>query len=134
MNNRAANEHGASAGVSRIVLVVDDYAGDRDMLRMFLTHEGFRCDHAVDGRDAILKVHARRPDVILMDATMPYMDGWESIAELKADVRTRDIPIIMVTASSSQADRERAAAAGVARFLAKPVAPDRVVAAIREVL
>ena len=122
------------AATDPLILIVDDNADAREMYAMSLRHEGFRSAEAVNGRDAIDKARLDRPSLILMDATMPGMDGWEAAKQLKEDAATRDIPLIMLTAHALQEHRERAAEAGADGFLSKPVLPDQLAAEIRRVL
>jgi two-component system, cell cycle response regulator DivK len=117
-----------------LILIVDDNLDAREMYGMYLAHEGFRWAEAVNGADAITKTHLEKPSLILMDATMPGMDGWEAAKALKQDASTRDIPLIMLTAHAFEEHRERARQAGADGFLAKPVLPDRLAAEIRRVL
>jgi two-component system, cell cycle response regulator DivK len=117
-----------------LILIVDDNLDAREMYGMYLQHEGFRWVEAVNGQDALTQTRLEKPALILMDATMPRMDGWEAVKMLKQDATTRDIPLIMLTAHAFEEHRERAAQAGADGFLAKPVMPDQLAAEIRRVL
>ena len=117
-----------------LVLIVDDNVDAREMYAIYLEHAGFRSAEAADGEDAISLAKRDRPALILMDATMPRLDGWEAARRLKADVDTRDIPLIMLTAHAFAEHRERAAAVGADAFLAKPVLPDALALEIRRIL
>ena len=117
-----------------LILIVDDNLDAREMYGMYLEHEGFRWAEAANGQDAIEKTRDAQPSLILMDATMPGMDGWEAARLLKQDASTRDIPLIMLTAHAFQEHRQRAADAGADGFLAKPVLPDQLAVEIRRVL
>src|SRR3954471_2016966 len=117
-----------------LVLIVDDNIDAREMYGLYLQHEGFRWVEAVNGQDAITQTRLEKPAVILMDATMPRMDGWEAVRLLKQDPDTCGIPLIMLTGHALQEHRGRAAEAGADAFLAKPVLPDRLAAEIRRVL
>lgn len=117
-----------------LILIVDDNLDAREMYGMYLEHEGFRWAEAANGQDAIEKTRDAQPSLILMDATMPGMDGWEAARRLKQDAATRDIPLIMLTAHAFQEHRQRAADAGADGFLAKPVLPDQLAVEIRRVL
>jgi CheY-like chemotaxis protein len=117
-----------------LILIVDDNLDAREMYGMYLEHEGFRWAEAANGQDAIAKTRDEQPSLILMDATMPGMDGWEAARLLKQDASTRDIPLIMLTAHAFQEHRQRAAEAGADGFLAKPVLPDQLAVEIRRVL
>ncbi len=122
------------AASAPLILIVDDNVDAREMYGMYLQHEGFRWAEAVNGHDAITQTRLEKPSLILMDATMPRMDGWEAGRILKQDVLTKDIPLIMLTAHAFQEHRDRAAEVGADGFLAKPVLPDQLAAEIRRVL
>lgn len=117
-----------------LILIVDDNLDAREMYGMYLQHEGFRWTEAVNGHDAITQTRVEKPALILMDATMPRMDGWEAVRLLKEDPATKGIPLIMLTAHAFQEHRDRAAEVGADAFLAKPVLPDQLAAEIRRVL
>ena len=119
---------------SPLILIVDDNLDAREMYGMYLHHQGFRWTDAVNGHDAITQTLVEKPALILMDATMPRMDGWEAIRILKDNPATRNIPLIMLTAHAFQEHRERAAQAGADAFLAKPVLPDQLAQEICRVL
>jgi two-component system, cell cycle response regulator DivK len=120
--------------VAPLVLIVDDNVDAREMYAIYLQHAGFRAVEAADGETAIDMAKRDRPAVILMDATMPRLDGWEAARRLKADADTRSIPLIMLTAHAFAEHRERAAEVGADAFLAKPVLPDELALEIRKVL
>jgi CheY-like chemotaxis protein len=120
--------------VPPLILIVDDNADAREMYALYLAHAGFRAAEAADGETAIEMAKRDRPDVILMDATMPRLDGWEAARRLKGDADTRGIPLIMLTAHAFAEHRDRAAAVGADLFLAKPVLPDALALEIRKVL
>lgn len=101
---------------------------------MYLQHDGFRCIEAADGGNAAAMAHAHAPALVLMDATMPGVDGWEALRRLHADPDTSAIPVILFSGHASQDHRERAMALGATEFLAKPVLPDVVAHAIRRIL
>ena len=117
-----------------LILIVDDNIDAREMYGLCLQHEGFRWAEAVNGQDAITQTKLEKPALILMDATMPRMDGWEAVRLLKEDAATKNIPLIMLTAHAFEEHRERARKAGADGFLAKPVLPDALVREIRQVL
>jgi CheY-like chemotaxis protein len=117
-----------------LVLIVDDNVDAREMYAIYLEHAGFRAAEAADGEIAIAMARSDRPAVILMDATMPRLDGWEAARRLKADPGTRDIPLIMLTAHAFVEHRQRAAEVGADAFLSKPVLPDALAVEIRRIL
>jgi len=113
-------------GERRRVLVVDDVAGNRGMLCAMLGALGFDVDEAADGQQALDRVHARTPHLVLMDAAMPVMDGLEATRRLRAQQRLRELPIVIVSAAVSQTDQERCHEAGASGFIAKPIDRDRL--------
>jgi CheY-like chemotaxis protein len=122
------------ASAPPLILIVDDNLDAREMYGMYLQHEGFRWTEAVNGHDAITQTLVEKPALILMDATMPRMDGWEAIRILKENPVTKSIPLIMLTAHAYQEHRDRAAEVGADAFLAKPVLPDQLAREICRVL
>jgi CheY-like chemotaxis protein len=117
-----------------LVLIVDDNVDAREMYALYLEHAGFRAAEAGDGQAAIDMARRERPAVILMDATMPRLDGWEAARLLKDDPDTRAIPLIMLTAHAFAEHRDRAAEVGADAFLSKPVLPDALADEIRRIL
>ena len=124
----------AGTPTTPLVLIVDDNVDAREMYAIYLEHAGFSALEADDGGTAIEIARRERPAVILMDATMPRMDGWEAARRLKSDAATKDIPLIMLTAHAFEEHKQRAADAGADAFLAKPVLPDELATQIRKVL
>jgi CheY-like chemotaxis protein len=111
-----------------LVLVVDDGAEARDLYCAYLEFHGFGAEAAEDGPSGIAMALATTPDAIVLDFSMPKMDGAEVLRRLKADERTRAIPVIMVTAVPELVDRE--ARAACAAFLEKPCEPDGLIETI----
>jgi CheY-like chemotaxis protein len=117
-----------------LVLVVDDVADQRDIYSQYLRFLGYRVETAVNGFDALAKVRALDPDLVVMDLSMPLMDGFEATRALKADPATRDIPIIALTAYSLHLPEEWALSAGCAAYLRKPCLPADLESTIRKAL
>lgn len=117
-----------------VILLVDDYQDGREMYADALKFAGFRALEASSGLEALQLAIDRLPDLILMDLSLPGMDGWEVTARLKKDSRTRHIPIIALTAHALQEERERAEQAGCDGFLAKPCLPDELLEEVKRVL
>ncbi len=117
-----------------LVLVVDDFADARDMYRMYLEYSGFRVAEAANGYEALERAFELSPDIILMDLSMPDMDGWEASRHLKNDERTRRIPIVALTGHALAGESEGAKKAGCDGFLAKPCLPESLVAEIEKLL
>ena len=117
-----------------LILIVDDNLDAREMYCMYLEHDGFRCIDTADGAGALEAAADMHPDLILMDATMPGIDGWEATRRLKLDPGTADIPVVMLTAHAFGEHRERAAAVGAIAFLPKPILPDELARELRRIL
>jgi DNA-binding response OmpR family regulator len=109
------------------VLVVDDEEGIRVLCRVNLELEGYEVIDAADGQTALELARSKRPDLVFLDVMMPRMDGWDVLAELKGDPRTANIPVVMLTARTSEEDQLRAWGGGVMEYLAKPFNPQRLV-------
>lgn len=108
------------------LLVVEDDLYSRDMLTRRLTRRGYEVRAEEDGAAAISAVEARQPDLIIMDLRMPVIDGWEATRRLKAHPGTQSIPILVLTANTSDDVRARAFEAGCDGFSLKPVAFDQL--------
>jgi CheY-like chemotaxis protein len=102
-------------------LLVEDNDLNRDMLVRRLARHGIAATCAVDGEDGVRQAVSSRPDVILMDISLPVIDGWEAIRRIRAVPETAAIPIIALTAHVLKEDRERADAAGCFGFVSKPI-------------
>jgi CheY-like chemotaxis protein len=105
------------------VLVVEDAEDVREMYIEYLTFLGFSVEGAVNGRDAVRKAISHRRQLIVMDLAMPVMDGWEAIRILRADPRTRKIPIVVLTGQAQPEPLERARAVGATEVVVKPCLP-----------
>jgi two-component system cell cycle response regulator DivK len=108
------------------ILLVEDNELNRDMLTRRLERRGFQVVSAVDGRAGIAMGEREAPDLILMDMSLPDLDGWEATRLLKSSSQTRSIPIIALTAHAMSGDRERAIDAGCDDYDTKPVALGRL--------
>jgi len=103
------------------LLLVEDNEMNRDMLSRRLARHGFEVSSACDGIQGVEAARAQQPDVILMDMSLPALDGWEATRLLKSDPGTRAVPVIALTAHAMAADRDKAFAAGCDAFETKPV-------------
>ena len=103
------------------ILLVEDNEDNRDMLSRRLQRKGFDVSLAVDGQDGVNKAEAELPDLILMDMSLPVMDGWQATKTLKSDPVTKGIPVIALTAHAMSSDREKAIEAGCDDYDTKPV-------------
>ena len=118
----------------RRVLVVDDSAVIRDLISVNLELEGFDVVTAVDGQDALDKIREVIPDVVTIDVVMPRLDGFDTVARLRADPRTSHLKIAMVTACAQEADINRGRRVGVDAYVTKPFDPDTLVRTVRELI
>ena len=116
------------------VLLVEDNEMNRDMLSRRLIRRGFQVVFAMDGQEGIDLARGERPDVILMDMSLPVIDGWEATRRLKADDATRSVPVIGLTAHAMSGDREKAIEAGCDDYDTKPVELDRLIGKIEGLL
>ena len=116
------------------ILLVEDNEMNRDMLSRRLVRKGYEVIMALDGRQAVELAAAEHPDLILMDMSLPVIDGWEATRQVKAAPATRAIPVIALTAHAMAGDREKSLAAGCDDFDTKPVEFDRLMAKIAAVL
>jgi two-component system cell cycle response regulator DivK len=105
------------------VLVVDDFDDVREMYVDYLKYLGFDADGATNGREAVRKSLAHRQSLVVMDLAMPVLDGWEATRILRADRRTRDIPIVVLTGHALPEHVKRAKDAGANQVIEKPVEP-----------
>jgi CheY-like chemotaxis protein len=116
------------------VLLVDDYPDAREMYGEYLEISGFDVVEAANGLEALQRAVDESPDIILMDLSLPLMDGWEATRRLKADGRTARIPVVGLTGQSLTGTSEGARAAGCDGFVLKPCLPEDLVREIRKVL
>ena len=115
------------------VLLVEDNEMNRDMLLRRLERKGFQVLTALDGEQAIEMAQLHQPQVVLMDMSLPVLDGWEATRRLKADPATKDIPIIALTAHALPAERDRALDAGCVAFETKPIDFPKLLAVMESV-
>jgi CheY-like chemotaxis protein len=124
----------ATAPHGPTILVAEDNVEQRSLYVEVLSGAGYRVIEAADGVEAVDVVRRERPGLVLMDVTMPGTSGWNAVRTLRQDVETRDIPIIVVTGLASAWDRDASLAAGCDEYLAKPVAPLRLLEEVRKFL
>jgi len=116
------------------VLLVDDYPDAREMYSEYLEFSGFDVVEAGNGMEALQRAVDTAPDIILMDLSLPVMDGWEATRRLKADQRTRAIPVVALTGHALAGISEGAKQAGCDAFVTKPCLPEDLVREIRKIL
>jgi CheY-like chemotaxis protein len=115
-------------------LLVEDNEMNRDMLSRRLVRNGYEVLLAIDGGEGLAKARAESPDLILMDMSLPGLDGWEATRQLKAEPGTRGIPVIALTAHAMAGDRQKALSAGCDDFDTKPVELPRLLTKIQALL
>ena len=116
------------------ILLVEDNEMNRDMLSRRLVKRGYEVVVAVDGREGVQKARSEAPALVLMDMSLPVLDGWEATRALRADTATRSIPVIALTAHAMAGDREKALAAGCDDFNTKPIELERLLGKIEALL
>jgi two-component system cell cycle response regulator DivK len=123
-----------SPDLPALVLVVDDVADGREICAEYMLFRKYRVATAADGREALAQAFELLPDVILMDLSLPEIDGWEATRRLKGDERTRHIPIIALTAHALKSAHDEALAAGCDAVVTKPVMPRDLESEVRRLL
>ncbi len=116
------------------VLIVDDFEDSRAMYAAFLQFSGYRVLEAKNGLEAVAQATSELPDVIVMDLSLPELDGWEATRRIKSEPRTRHIPIAVLTGHTLDGSTKDARAAGCDAFLAKPCLPDKLLETIRALM
>ncbi len=116
------------------VLIVDDFEDNRAMYAEFLRYSGIEVVEAKDGAEAVEKARTEMPDLVVMDLSLPVIDGWEATRRIKHDPRTRDIPIIALTGHALEGHSQGAREAGCEGFLAKPCLPETLLETVNAIL
>jgi CheY-like chemotaxis protein len=119
--------------VSKLILAVDDETAVRRLVQINLERRGFRVNLAVDGVEGLASVRAERPDLVILDVTMPQMDGIEMLRRMKADPELAPIPVIMLTARVQDQDIFEGKRSGAAAYLPKPFSPPLLFATVEQV-
>ena len=130
----SGSPHSGSGGPASVILIVDDHADTREMYSMYLASQGMRIVVAGDGVTAIRMAVADRPDVIVMDLSLPVIDGLETIRRLKRDGSTAHIPIVACTGRVDGGSGESAIEAGCDAYVLKPCLPEHLLKEIRTLL
>ena len=115
------------------ILVVEDVDFNRDLLVQLL-EDDYEVIEAANGQEGVKLAERERPDLMLMDLSLPVMDGWEATRQLKANDKLRSIPVIALTAHAMKGDEEKALAAGCEDYLVKPLDEDELIAKIQKYL
>jgi len=131
---KAAAPPRAAGADAPLILVVDDFADNRDMYARFLEYSGFRAATAANGEEALAQAFSLGPSLIVMDLSLPGLDGWEATRRLKKDPRTKSIPVVAVTGHAFTGSKESATEAGCDGYISKPCLPADLVSEIRRVL
>ena len=139
MTKKRAEAHGtvkeAGGGDQEpLVLIVDDVKDNRTVYVLYLKFSGFRVAEAENGVEAIRQAEALLPDIIVMDLSLPVMDGWEATRRLRRDPRTKRIPIVVLTGHALPEYARTAREAGCDLVITKPCLPDQLLEAIRRIL
>ena len=116
------------------ILLVEDNEMNRDMLSRRLERKGYEVEMAVDGRQGVDKAKTLAYDLVLMDMSLPEIDGWEATRELRADPATKELPIIALTAHAMSGDREKALEAGCNDYDTKPIELSRLLGKMEALL
>src|SRR5271168_2117565 len=116
------------------ILLVEDNEMNRDMLSRRLERKGFEVVLAVDGQSGVEMAQTHAPDLVLMDMSLPLLDGWEATRRLKADSATRHVPVIALTAHAMSSDRDKAIEAGCDDYDTKPIELPRLLGKMEELL
>ena len=116
------------------ILIVEDNEMNRDMLARRLQRRGYEILIAIDGAEGLATARERNPDLVLMDMSLPVIDGWEATRQLKSAQATRKMPIIALTAHAMSGDRQKAVDAGCDDFDTKPIELDRLLGKIEQCL
>lgn len=117
-----------------LILLVEDREDNRVLARKLLERAGFRVVEATDGREALEQVAAQRPDLVLLDMSLPQVDGWTVARTLRQSPEFANLPIVALTAHAMDGDRERVLEAGCDEFLTKPIEVAKFIPTIRRIL
>ena len=116
------------------ILIAEDFDDNRELLRMILESGGYSIREARDGREALAAVRAQVPSLAIIDLSMPALDGWSLLRELRSDERTRSVPCVALTAFAGEDDRQRALEAGFNAYLSKPYRAKEHLELVRDML
>jgi DNA-binding response OmpR family regulator len=118
----------------RTILIVDDEEDVLDLLQLVFETSGFEVRRAATGKSAVSSAYEQPPDVVLLDVMMPEMDGWQVLRTLKGDERTRQVPVVMLSARAERRDKMIGLQEGAEGYIAKPFSPAEVVREVQSFL
>lgn len=116
------------------VLLIEDEPNIIEAIRFILSRDGWTVDTHADGATALRAIAERGPDIVILDVMLPNRSGFDILADLRADARTADLPVLMLTARGQTKDRELAEKHGVSRFMTKPFSNTEVLNSVRELV
>lgn len=116
------------------ILIADDYDDNRELLRLMLSLEGYDVREARNGRECVSMAQSQRPDLALIDLSMPELDGWATLRAMRSDERTRSVPCIALTAFAADSDRRRALEAGFDAYLSKPYHARELISVVQRLI
>ncbi len=134
MNRAERAQPAQGAMAEKTVLLVEDNADIRNIYATALASEGYTVVEATNGEEGIRLARTTSPRLILMNIALPLVDGWKATAVLKQDPRTREIPVVAITAFTRSRDRLRARSLGCAAYLPKPCEPSRLLKEVRRLI
>ena len=118
----------------RRVLLIEDEPNIIEAIRFILSRDGWRVDTHSDGNTALGAVLSRQPDLVILDVMLPNRSGYDILNDLRKDVATRDLPVLMLTARGQKKDRELAEKLGVSKFMTKPFSNSEILESVRELV
>jgi len=133
-NGTSLDEQRARSHASPLILVVDDFDDNRAMYAEYLTYSGYRVEEATNGQEAVDLATRLLPDVVVMDLSLPVMDGWEATRRIKGNEKTRAIPVIALTGHALAGHSKGAKEAGCDDFVAKPCLPEVLLERVERLL
>ena len=116
------------------ILIAEDFDDNRELLRMILEAGGYSIREARNGREALEAVRAQTPALAIIDLSMPTLDGWSLLRELRSEERTRSLPCVALTAFAGEADKQRALEAGFDAYISKPYRAKELLELVRDML
>lgn len=134
MSGTSAETSEAASSALPLVLVVDDFDDNRELYASVIAEAGFHVETATNGQEALDKIGSQRPAVVIMDLSMPVLDGWEATRQIKANPASSDIVVIAVTSHATNYGLQRATEAGCDAVLTKPCLPQDLIGVIRALI